>query len=201
MGEMEEITYTIKPDWVTWEAVKECLLRAHEPNRAKGIVMHNQYMRPDEFEGHLKDAHCFVALKGEEVVGFMAFKILKCKKWWAKGQNVIYNCMDAIIPEYQGSDVYLELRRFREQHIKETGLRIIQSTTAENNTMVLKISAKRGGKNVRLIASSDTDYYSVVMVRWLDGCPFSDRYIDLRFKLSCFLTKLLYKPGKKRRFF
>ena len=197
---MDDIKYMVKPEWVTWEAIKECLMKAHQPNREKGIVMHNQFMSPEEFESHLKEAHCFVALKGEDVIGFMAFKILKCKKWWAKNQKVIYNCMDAVIPEYQATDVYLELRRFREKHIKETGLRIIQSMTAENNYMIQKISTKRGGRNVRFIATSDTGYYSVIMVRWLDGCPFSDRYINFRFKLSKLLTKLVYKPGKKRRF-
>ena len=198
--EMEKITYMPKPEWVKGDAIKECLIKAHEPNRAKGIVMQNQFMSAEEFDVYLKNAYCFVALKDNRVIGTMVFKILKCNKWWAKGQDVIYNCMDAICPEYQGTDVYLELRSLREKYIKKTGLRIIQSLTAENNYLIQKISAKMGGKLVRFVASSETDYYSVVMVRWLDGCPFSDRYCNFRYKLSEFIVKTIWKPGRIIRF-
>lgn len=197
---MEEIKYVLKPNWVTGAEIKTLLLKAHEPNRKKGIVMQNQFMTPEQLDEYLKDVNCFVALKGEKLVGMMCYKIIKCNQWWAKGQNVIYNCLDAIIPEFKGSDVYFELRSLREKSIKETGLRIIQFATEENNVMVQKICVKRGGKLVRFIASPSTNYYSIVMVKWLDGCPFSDKYINFRFKLSKFLTKLVYKPGKVRRF-
>lgn len=197
---MEEIKYMLKPDWVTSADIKALMWKAHEPNRKKGIVMQNQFMSAEEFEEYLKDVYCFVAVKGTEVIGMMCYKILKCNQWWAKGQKVIYNCLDAIAPDYSGTDVYFELRGLREKSIKETGLRIIQFATEENNVLVQKICVKRGGKLVRFIASPSTNYYSIVMVKWLDGCPFSDKYINFRFKLSKFLTKLVYKPGKVRRF-
>ena len=198
---MDEIKYMLKPDWVTGADIKTCLMKAHEPNRAKGIVMQNQFMTSEELDEYLKDIYCFVALKEKDVIGVMSFKIIRCNQWWAKGQNVIYNCLDAIIPEYKGSDVYFELRGLREKYIKETGLKLIQFATEENNIIVQKICAKRGGKMVKFVASPKTNYYSVVMVKWLDNCPFSDKYINFRFKLSKFLTKLVYKPGKKRRIF
>ena len=110
-------------------------------------------MSAEELDEYLKNVYCFVALKEKEVIGMMSFKILKCNQWWAKGQEVVYNCMDAIIPEYKGSDVYFELRSLREKYIKDTGLRIIQFETAENNITVQKICVKRGGKLVRFIAS------------------------------------------------
>ena len=179
---MDEIRYMMKPDWVTGSDIKALMWKAHEPNRKKGIVMQNQFMSAEEFEEYLKDVYCFVAVKGNEVIGMMSFKIIKCNKWWAKGQNVIYNCLDAIAPEYSGTDVYFELRGLREKYIKETGLRIIQFATAENNMLVQRICIKRGGKMVRYYASPSTNYYSIVMVKWLDGCPFSDMYIDFRFK-------------------
>lgn len=197
---MDDIKYMPKPDWVKGKDIKECLMKAHTPNRAKGIVMENQFMDAEQFDDFLKDSYCFVALKDNQVIGTMSFKILKCHNWWAKNQEVIYNCMDAIWPEYQGSDVYLELRALREKHIKETGIRIIQSSTAENNKMLLKISARRGGKQVRFYASPDNRYYSVVMVRWLDGCPFGDWYCKFRFKTSEYLTKFFFRPGRVNRF-
>lgn len=197
---MEEIQYMLKPDWVSWAAIKECFIKAHESNRKKGVVMQNQFMTPEEFENYYKNAYFFVALRGEEVIGTSAFFIRKMNKWWARKENVIYNCADAIIPEYKGTDVYFELMSLRNKYIKETGIRIIQSDTEENNTMILKINKKKGGKQVKLYASPKTWYYSVVMVRWLDGCPYSDWYCNFRFKLSSFIVKLIWKPGKKVRF-
>ncbi len=197
---MEEIQYMLKPDWVSWAAIKECFIKAHESNRKKGVVMQNQFMTPEEFENYYKNAYFFVALRDKEVIGTSAFFIRKMNKWWARKENVIYNCADAIIPEYKGTDVYFELMSLRNKYIKETGIRIIQSDTEENNTMILKINKKKGGKQVKLYASPKTWYYSVVMVRWLDGCPYSDWYCNFRFKLSSFIVKLIWKPGKKVRF-
>ena len=65
---MDEIKYMLKPDWVKADAIKKCLIKAHESNRAKGIVMHNQFMSVDEFENYLKDAYCFVAIKENQVI-------------------------------------------------------------------------------------------------------------------------------------
>lgn len=189
-----------KPEWVTWGDIKKCLIRAHEANQKKGFMMQRQFMSDEDFEENNKDSYCFVALKDKDVVGTMSFRIRKCKQWWAKGQNVIYNCGDAVIPEYKGTDVYLELHALRAQHIKKTGIRIIQSDTAEDNQLLMKLFMRSGAKKVRLITYPSTWYYSVVMVRWLDGSPYSDRYCKFRFKLSSLLCKLFYKPGRKFRF-
>lgn len=197
---MEEIQYMLKPGWVTWEQIKECMVRAHEPNRKKGIVMQNQFMSIEEFKEYFLNTTCFVAIKGKEVIGTMSFKIVEMNQWWAKGEKVVYNCADAIIPEYQGTDVYLELMLLREKYIRKSGVRMVQSDTPENNILIRKINAKKKGKEVKLYASPKTWYYSVVMVRWLDGCPYSDWYCNFRFRLSSIIVKLFFKPGRKFRF-
>ena len=186
---MDEIQYMLKPDWVSWAAIKECFVKAHESNRKKGVVMQNQFMTPEEFEQNYKDAYFFVALHGEEVIGTSAFIIRNLNQWYVKGK-VIYNCADAIIPEYKGTDVYTDLLAYRAKYIEKTGIRIMMFDTAEDNKLVQKLTAKKGGKKVKLYASPKTWYYSVVMVKWMDGCPYSDWYCNFRFKLSCFIVKL-----------
>jgi hypothetical protein len=197
---MDEIQYMLKPDWVSWAAIKECFIKAHESNRKKGVVMQNQFMTPEEFEKAYKDAYFFVALHGEEVIGTSAFFIRKMNKWWARNKKVIYNCGDAIIPEYKGTDVYTDLLAFRAKYIEKTGIRIMWFDTAEDNKLVQKLTMRKGAKKVQLYASPKTWYYSVVMVKWMDGCPYSDWYCNFRFKLSSFIVKLIWKPGKKVRF-
>ena len=196
---MDEIRVMLKPDWVSWNAIKECLLRAHEKKKKKDIFMHNPEMSPQELAIFLKDAYLFVAICGDKVVGTSALKLLYSKSWWFKGK-IGYTCLDSVAQGYKGTDAYFDLRELRNKYIKDLGIRVLQFDTHENNQLAQKLNLKRGFKYVRYCAFPMTDYYSVVMVKWLDGCPYSDRYCNLRFNISKFLTRLIFKPGRKYRF-
>lgn len=196
---MKEINVMLKPDWVSWESVKDCIVKSHEYNRKRGVVMHNPDMTAQELADYLKEAYCFVALCGEEVVGTCSLKIVNPKCWWTK-DRVGYTCVDAVAPGYKGTDAYFDMRALRNKYINDFGLKVLQFDTHEDNKLVQRMSQKRGYKYVRYCAFPMTNYYSVVMVRWLEGCPFSDNYCNFRFKLSKFLTKLVYKPGRIFRF-
>lgn len=198
---MSEIQFMEKPDWVSWEMIRECLISGHEYNRKRGVYIVTPTWTPDEIKDYLKDGKCFVAIDDGKVVGTCSLRIVKSKLWWAKGKDVALTCFDAIIPGYKGTDVYFGLVEMRNQCINDLGLRIIEFSTHENNKVVQKINLKNGAKYVRFCAFAGTNHYSVVMVYWLDGCPFSNWYCDFRFKLSKFLTKLVFKKGRKIRFF
>ena len=161
--------------------------------------MHNPEMSPQELAIFLKDAYLFVAICGDKVVGTSALKLLYSKSWWFKGK-IGYTCLDSVAQGYKGTDAYFDLRELRNKYIKDLGIRVLQFDTHENNQLVQKLNLKRGFKYVRYCAFPMTDYYSVVMVKWLDGCPYSDRYCNLRFNISKFLTRLIFKPGRKYRF-
>lgn len=197
---MSEIQFMEKPDWVSWEMIHECLVAGHEFNKKKGVYMVTPTWNPDELKEHLKDGRCFVAIDDGKVVGTCSLKISKPKQWWAMRENVAITCMDAVVPGYKGTDVFMGLNEIRNQCINDLGLRIIAFSTHENNKVVQKINLKQGAKYVRYCSFADTNHYSVVMAYWLDGCPFSDRYCDFRFKLSKYLTKLVFKKGRKFRF-
>lgn len=197
---MSEIQFMEKPDWVSWEEIKECLIAGHKFNKKKGFNMHNPTLSPKEIADYLRGAYCFIALDGDKVVGTCSMKTFVSKQWWAKGKQVAYTCLDAIIPGYKGTDVYFELNNLRNKYIQNLGIRYIQFETHEKNKLVQKINLKYGARFVRFCAFRGLDYYSVVMVIWLDGCPFSEMYCDFRFKLSKFLTKMVYKRGRKFRF-
>lgn len=196
---MDDFVYMLKPDWVSWQDIKNCMVKAHEPLRKKGVMMQNQTMTIEDFEKEYKDAFCFVALKEKEVVGMCSYKIVKVNMWWHKG-DIIYPFGDAVIPEYRGTDVYIELMRARLEHIKKSGIGILFFNTEENNKLVQKLNMKKGAKRLKLYASSKTWYYSVVMAKWLNGCPYSDKYCDFRYKLSCLIVKAIWKPGRIIRF-
>lgn len=196
---MNRVDFMLKPDGVSWESIRKCIFQAHKTNSDNGFYMHNSMMTSEELADYLREGYCFVAMQDGRVIGTNSLKIVRAKSWWAKGE-VGYECLTAIVPEYRNSGAYFGLRKIRTEYAKKLGIKILQFDTHENNKSVQMIDQKFGFKYVRYCAFPMTDYYSVVMVKWLDGCPYSDRYINFRFKLSKFLTKLVFKPGRKFRF-
>lgn len=200
---MCEIKYMLKPEWVSWDSVQECQRKAHEAtNNTKGFHMFVQDISGDALGQYMdKNGQCFIALKGDKVVGMCGVKYMKGKKWWSRGKKVAYHTIDAIIPEYQGTDVYFELQDLRMKYVLESGADMIQSNTAEKNTNIRKIGKVKKFKEVQFSATSkNVDYYSVIMVKWLNGCPYSDRFIKFMFELSKVVVKAIWKPGFKLRF-
>ena len=197
---MEVVKYMLKPDWVSWESIHDCIVKANEINRKNGFSMQHSTMSVQELEDYLKDGYCFVAMLGEKVIGINALKILKSNMWWAKG-DVGYEMLTDVDPEYRNTGAYWGLRKIRTNFAKQMGISILQFTTNEDNKNVQAINMKFGFKYIRYYSSPETWYYSVLMVRWIDGCPYSDWYCNFRFKLSKFLTKLIWKPGRIIRFF
>lgn len=191
---MEEIQYMEKPDWVSWDDVRICLNAAHQVNKKGGFEMLNATITTDALTEMVKDARCFVALDGKKVVGIACVKILNMKKWFVRDQ-VLYTFCDGILPEYRGTDVYFGLRKVREAYVKSTGIKIHMFRTSEHNKVVIKLNKKRGFKLVQFHPTPKkiANYYNVTMVKWDDGCPFPDWFLNFMFKLSKIVSKTFFK--------
>lgn len=197
---MSEIQFMEKPDWVSWEDVCECIRKANAVNDKKGFHMSFASHSPEEMKNEIRNGACFVAISDNKVVGTLGYSIRKLRRWWVFG-NVIYYVNDGILPEYRGTDVYFGLSELRDNAIKKTGIRINQFNTAEQNKAVIKINKLYGYKLVQFTPTKKgADYYSVTMVRWDDGCPFPDWFLNFMYNLSRLVSKTLWKPGYKFRF-
>ncbi len=197
---MSEIQYMEKPDWVSWEDIRECIQTAHQTNKKWGFEMLNSKITADQLAIVLKDARCFVALDDNKVVGTSSVMIEYKKKWWRYGP-VIYYGYDGILSEYRGTDVYFALNELKDKFVKDTGVKVHYFRTAEHNKTVIKINLKYGYKLVQLNPTiKGANYYSVTMVKWDDGCPFPDWFLKFMFNLSKVVSKTLWKPGYKWRF-
>lgn len=198
---MDDIQYLEKPEWISWDAVLECIKKSHKVNTAKGFHMINQDLCGADMEKKLRDGHCFIALVNNKIVGTGSVRFVKSKRWWAYKKKIAINCLDAILPEYQGTDVYLGIREIRQKCINDCGIGMIQLNTAIQNKVVQRIAIKRGAKYVMFTASGKgADYYSVIMVKWLHGCPYPDWFVKFMFNLSKVVVKTIWKPGYKFRF-
>lgn len=198
---MSEIKYMEKPDWVSWDSIRECLNTAHQTNKKKGFEMVDATISTEGVIEKLKDCHCFIALCGDKVVGTSCLKFMKRRRWYVN-DTIVYYLGDAILPEYQGTDVYFGLVKIKNDFLKDSGVRIHQFNTNEHNKTVIRINQKYGGfKLVQFTPSQKgVNYYSVTMVKWDDGCPFPDWFIKFMFNLSKIVTKTLWKPGYRWRF-
>lgn len=195
---MGEIKYMLKPDWVSWDAIAECQYQAHLRNRKKGLNMSCQNMTGEDLKNNLKSAYCFVALDGEKVVGTDSFIIRTINLFGKK--NICYHCYNAILPEYQGTDIYFKLTEIKNKERKKHDIYLMYFDTAESNKLVQKLNKKSGFKYIKYKAFDNTNYYSVYMAKWTKKCPFPDWFLNSVFKLSEIYVKTRFKPGRIKRF-
>ncbi len=195
----DEIVYMIKPEWITWDEVQECQAQSHRRNIKKGLKMHCTELTGAELEKKLEGGICFVALEGKKVVGTASLIIQESRKFILK-KRLGYLCMEGVLPEYQGSDVYFGLQDIRMKYIMDNDIDILYSDTAENNKLVRKLQALQGYKNIYYISFRSTDYYSVTMAKWIKGKPIPDFFLKPFFFLSEKYVKLRFKPHRIKRF-
>lgn len=189
-----------KPVELSWDAIHEVLWAAHKENRERGMKMRYPELTGAEIEQLLGNSgRCFVAIHDGRVVGTCSYVVRKRKTWYAKGKRVAHYILGGVLPECQGKGVYSQLMAYREKAVIESGLQIIDMDTAEQNKKETDILQHNGFRFVGYSSYPYGKHYSVVMAKWLNGCPYSSRYCSARFYLSKIKTKLRYKPGHIKR--
>ena len=168
-----------KPEWVSWDEIHNVLWKAHEKNRQNGIIMAlptlpGNLIR-EKIEGHGK---MLVALDGEKVVGTAALTIKQYSLWCGKG-SYAYCCFASVLPEYNGKGIYKALDLKREELALTLQLTRMLGDTHENNKHRLDIAKKAGYKFVDY--KYYKNHYNVVMVKWLNGCPYSEFRCKIEF--------------------
>lgn len=198
--ENSEIIFLKKPDWISWDAVQECQAKAHKKNLSHGLKMHCSELTGEELASSLKNGICYVALDGNKVVGTTSLIIEEKRFLWYKRKRLGYLGMEGILPEYQGTEVFLGLQDIRMQDIKKEKIEILYFDTAESNMLVRKLQSRLGFKPCYYISFKSTDYYSVTMAKWIVGKSIPDFLLNLFFRLSERYVKLRYKPHRIKRF-
>ena len=181
---LPEIKIIEKPDWVSWDDIKQCLVDAHAVNRARGINMaHYQWPAEKirEYIGH--DGVILVALDGKKVVGTAAISRKVSDGWFAKGEYA-YMCFASVLPQYNGQGIYSRLIQLREKIALEQNYTVFVLDTHEKNTKIRKISQSNGYRLVGYIRAKSNDHYNVVMAKWPAVRPHSKLYCRFRFYIS-----------------
>lgn len=197
---MDNIVITEKPDWISYDMIHELLYAAHAINREKGFHVTSANMSGEELLKHIGDeGKCFVALDGDKLVGTVSYRVVNRNFWCAKGL-VADRILAGVHPDYKGRHIASRMYEKVIEDANSRGLKYIESTTQEQNIGVQKKNIKDGYRYISFVASKGADYYSVVMLQWLDGCPPAKWKTDLHFALRRAQIKMLYKKGGKKRF-
>lgn len=184
----EEIVVLERPEEITWEEISTVLKNAHSDNVSKGIILPYPALPPKELckktEG--RGGKMIVALHKGKVVGTGAVAVIEKDLWCGKGKYA-YCFLDAVLPEYMGQGIYRRIENWQENYARTVGVDRMLFDTHEDNKRMLHISEKNGYRRVEYRIKENRN--SVVMVKWLNGCPYS--------RLKCAVT--YYKIIRYRR--
>lgn len=197
---MKEIVVIPKPENISWEEIRNVIHQAHKSNFEKGIVMRTTTFTAEELKERVGPmGKCFVAMDGDQVIGTTSCCVGEVNHWFYHGRIMKWMLL-GILPMYKGFNICTMLLQKVEEETKLQGCTTISFDTAEENTNMQKICLKKGFVYVDFIAFPLSNHYSVEMLKWLDGCPFSKIYCFLRFNLKKYYIKLRFKPRRTKRF-
>ena len=182
-----------KPDSLSFDNIHDILWRANEENRKAGFVLATSQLSPEKLQSRIGEkGKCFVALEGEKVVGTISVRIIHRNKWYYKGSIPDY-MLAAVLPEYQGKHINSMLAQRVFDFAKNNGYKAIELDTAENNTRAINIYKHQGFELVDYLSKTGVDHYSVVMVKWLEKCPYSEIKRKIMYVLRRAYVKTKYK--------
>lgn len=185
---MEGISVKVRPETVSWEEISQVLRKAHRDNMQRGVHMTYPNLPPKQLwektEG--RGGTLFVAIDGDCVVGTAAVVRIE-KAIWCWNGAYAYCFLDAVLPDYTGQGVFKQLAQVQEQWAREAGISHLLLDTNVRNRHMLRVCRKSGWHAVDYRIHKG--YSSVMLVKWLDGCPFS--------RLYCLFMYLWMKWGRK----
>lgn len=197
---MSGIIVTLKPESVSWEELSLCQQKAHESNHASGFDMQCATFTGEQLHEAVKNGITLVALsEKDDLMGMLSVTYNKVNRWWHRG-IAAYICYVAVHPGYKGKGVYRALADKALEEIQKEGVNVEYLNTHVRNKAARRAYEKDDYRCVRFSPGSGTDYYSVEMAKWIDGHGKSRWLCKLMFSATELLVRILYKPGKVRRF-
>lgn len=171
-----------KPDWVSWDEIKQCLVDAHATNRERGINMSHAQWSAEKIRDSIgANGVVLVALDGRKVVGTAVLREKEGQIWYASGRYA-YMCFASVLPQYRGLGIYRELVCRREEIANLRGYPVLLIDTNEKNTRLRNIAKMQGYHEVDYRFWND--HFNVVMAKCPNGSHYSKYYCKFRYILS-----------------
>lgn len=190
-----------KPDWISYDMIAEVLHDAHKSNVEKGMRFVASFQDGRETERRLGECgKFFVALTDEdEIAGVGAVSLHdSCTGWYGKKQPYSEIKMVGVPEKYKGLGISSALYRKMEEFGFSVNELMIMNT-ARDNHIVLDSNARHGWTYVDYKSWPRTDYYSPVMAKWKNGCPYSLKFCRLMFNYRRLYTILVRRKNGQQR--
>lgn len=197
---MTSVTIIEKPDSVSYDEIASVLHDAHKSNIEKGMHFSAAAQSGDEIRKHLHGSGRFyIAAIGNAVVGVGAVRFRQIDKWFHQGY-----CADivsvGIRSAYKGQGISkLLFSKLEQEAFKECGIVIMN--TAEHNEIMLSSRLHDGWCFVDYLSHKGTDFYSIMLAKWKNGCPFSQTHCTRMFAFRKTRMKLVRDINGKDRLF
>lgn len=171
-----------KPDWVSWEDIKQCLYDAHSVNRSVGVNMVKYQWPIEKIKQSIgENGVILVALDGQRVIGTSAVGEKFGTVWYKRGRYA-YMSLSCVLPEYSGQGIFKRFEKNREEIARLKGLDVFVTDTHESNKRRRQIAEVNGYRLVDYFRVGD--HYNVALAKWPKGCPYSKIYCQFRYYLS-----------------
>ena len=182
-----------KPDWISWDEIHQVIWDSHADNRRRGIVMRYPSLKGDEIREKIgPQGIMLVALaEDDKVVGTAAFFPKAIRTWFGK-DTYAYCCFASVLPAYSGLGIYKALCARQEELARDMGIDKMYFDTHEKNLHIIKNSIKAGYKYVDL--QYYKDHFNVALVKWLDGCPYSDLKCKIKYYARALKRRIKESP-------
>ena len=167
---MDRIEIVELLDDSSWEIVQSIIIKAHSDNISQGLVISSVLLSTEQLKRQLGQGKCFMAKKGDSVVGVAAVSIRNSNEWFSK-DKIAHFMYDAILPDYRGQGIYRMLQEKRFEFVRQNSLSVVSTSTAANNKRMVKLLPKQGFKRAVFFRAPNLDHFSVKWVKWLDGRP------------------------------
>ena len=160
-GMIDSIQILEKPEWVSWDDIKACLMKSHAANRTKGINMGHVQWSAAQIRDFVGDKGIMlVALDGDKLIGTAAIIVREGHAWYAPGRYGFLG-FAGVVPEYNGRGKYKALVQEREEYAQKMGLPVLVLDTHKDNTRLQEIALKNGFRYVRFFLVSNRDHIAV----------------------------------------
>lgn len=163
---------TERPNYISWEDISSLLRKAHSDNVAKGIRLPYPFLPPEQLRAKTEESGgtMLVALFQGHLAGVGAVRVINKKLWCGSGQYA-YCYLAAVDPDYAGKGIYRRIVLEQENIALRSGVSRMLFDTHEHNDRIIEISLKNGYRLVDYKVRED--HNSVLLVKWLNGCPYS----------------------------
>lgn len=190
-----------QPESVKDEDLAVLLRDAHQATRAQGMLFKAATGTGADLRKRLgENGKFFVAItEDNEIAGVLGVSLCtNCRTWCGYGKPYVNIHMVGVATRFKRQGINGKLyARGCEYGFQFADMLLMN--TSEDNIVVIDSNLRHGWKIVDYISAKGTNYYSVVMAKWRDVCPYSDIYIRYRFTLRKIRTKAIYREDGSYR--